>query len=153
MSQGASHCERGREMIVTFTISGEDIPRIVDQPIRSLGRLYTSGLSDKDMGKIILWQLSEGLSKIDVVLSLHLVPKGDVSSKVVRSHLISSKSDGGKNQLLHPQIGASRPSYGPRQARRRGRTLLLQRSPGRAQSEVCGTGAVGVVDNLGGFEV
>ncbi len=30
---------------VTFTISGEDIPRIVDQPIRSLGRLYTSGLS------------------------------------------------------------------------------------------------------------
>ncbi len=65
MSQGASHCERGREMIVTFTISGEDIPRIVDQPIRSLGRLYTSGLSDKDMGKIILRQLSEGLSKID----------------------------------------------------------------------------------------
>ncbi len=50
---------------VTFTISGEDIPRIVDQPIRSLGRLYTSGLSDKDMGKIILRQLSEGLSKID----------------------------------------------------------------------------------------
>ncbi len=64
-SQGASHCERGREMIVTFTINGEDIPRIVDQPIRSLGRLYTSGLSDKDMGKIILRQLSEGLSKID----------------------------------------------------------------------------------------
>ncbi len=50
---------------VTFTISGEDIPRIVDQPIRSLGRLYISGLSDKDMGKIILRQLSEGLSKID----------------------------------------------------------------------------------------
>ncbi len=50
---------------VTFTISGEDIPRIVDQPIRSLGRLYTSGLSDKYMGKIILRQLSKGLSKID----------------------------------------------------------------------------------------
>ncbi|KAI7794830.1 polyprotein [Triplophysa rosa] len=50
---------------VTFTISGEDIPRIVDQPIRSLGRLYTAGLSDKDMGKTILRQLSEGLSKID----------------------------------------------------------------------------------------
>ncbi|KAJ8352978.1 hypothetical protein AAFF_G00124830, partial [Aldrovandia affinis] len=50
---------------VTFTIGGEDIPRIVDQPIRSLGRLYTSRLSDKDMGKTILQQLSEGLSKID----------------------------------------------------------------------------------------
>ncbi|KAJ8398944.1 hypothetical protein AAFF_G00416110 [Aldrovandia affinis] len=50
---------------VTFTICGEDIPRIVDQPIRSLGRLYTSRLSDKDMGKTILQQLSEGLSKID----------------------------------------------------------------------------------------
>ncbi len=50
---------------VTFTISGENIPRIVDQPIRSLGRLYTSGHSDKDMGKIILRLLSEGLSKID----------------------------------------------------------------------------------------
>ncbi|KAJ8393342.1 hypothetical protein AAFF_G00062430 [Aldrovandia affinis] len=50
---------------VTFTIGGEDIPRIVDQPIRSLGRLYTSRFSDKDMGKTILQQLSEGLSKID----------------------------------------------------------------------------------------
>ncbi|XP_028448018.1 uncharacterized protein LOC114564703 [Perca flavescens] len=56
---------RKGERTDTFTISGEDIPRIVDQPIRSLGRLYTSGLSDKDMGKIILRQLSEGLSKID----------------------------------------------------------------------------------------
>ncbi len=26
---------------------------------------FEKGLSDKDMGKIILWQLSEGLSKID----------------------------------------------------------------------------------------
>ncbi|CAJ1048449.1 PREDICTED: uncharacterized protein LOC107738138 [Xyrichtys novacula] len=36
---------------VTFTIGGEVIPLIADQPIQSLGRLYTSGLSDKDMGK------------------------------------------------------------------------------------------------------
>ncbi len=27
-----------------------------------------------------------------------------MASKVVRSHLISSKSDGGKSQLLHPQM-------------------------------------------------
>ncbi len=39
-----------------------------------------------------------------VVLSLHLVPKGNVASKVVRSHLISSKSDGGKSRLLHLQM-------------------------------------------------
>ena len=50
---------------VAFTIGGEDIPLIVDQPIRSLERLYTSGLSDKDMGKTILQQLSEGLAKSD----------------------------------------------------------------------------------------
>ncbi|KAM3858867.1 thioredoxin reductase 1, cytoplasmic-like [Diretmus argenteus] len=50
---------------VAFSISGEDIPRIVDQPIRSLGRQYTSNLSDKEMGKTILSQLSEGLAKIN----------------------------------------------------------------------------------------
>ncbi len=29
---------------------------------------------------------------------------GDVASDAVRSHLISSKPDGGKSQLLHPQM-------------------------------------------------
>ncbi|KAJ8351711.1 hypothetical protein SKAU_G00231870 [Synaphobranchus kaupii] len=48
-----------------FTIGGENIPLIVDQPIRSLGRQYTSSLSDKEMGKAILQQLSAGLSQID----------------------------------------------------------------------------------------
>ncbi|KAJ8339212.1 hypothetical protein SKAU_G00359980 [Synaphobranchus kaupii] len=48
-----------------FTISGENIPLIVDQPIRRLGRQYTSSLSDKEMGKAILQQLSAGLSRID----------------------------------------------------------------------------------------
>ncbi|KAL7388165.1 hypothetical protein ABVT39_008471 [Epinephelus coioides] len=46
-----------------FTIGGDDIACIVDQPIRSLGRQYNSSLSDKDMGKAIFQQLSEGLAK------------------------------------------------------------------------------------------
>lgn len=50
---------------VAFSISGEHLPRIVDQPIRSLGRQYTSDLSDKEIGKTILSQLSEGLAKIN----------------------------------------------------------------------------------------
>ena len=49
----------------TFTIGGENIPLIADQPIRSLGRHYTSSLSDKSMGRTILQQLSAGLEKID----------------------------------------------------------------------------------------
>lgn len=46
----------------TFNIGGEVIPCIADQPIRSLGKHYTSSLSDKDMGKNILQQLSADLS-------------------------------------------------------------------------------------------
>ncbi|KAJ8375800.1 hypothetical protein SKAU_G00063800 [Synaphobranchus kaupii] len=49
----------------TFTIGGENIPRIVDQPIQSLGRQYTSSLSNKEVGKTSLEQLSAGLSKIN----------------------------------------------------------------------------------------
>ncbi|XP_061923023.1 uncharacterized protein LOC133662864 [Entelurus aequoreus] len=89
---------------VIFTVSVEDIPLIVDQPIRSLGRLYIPGLSDKDMGKIILQQLSEGLSKSDagqLPWVLLPVPKDDVASEAVRSHVISRKPDGSKSQLFH----------------------------------------------------
>ncbi len=50
---------------LTLNLPLKQCKYIIGQPIRSLGRLYTSGLSDKDMGKIILRQLSEGLSKID----------------------------------------------------------------------------------------
>ena len=50
---------------VTFIIGGENIPRIADQPIRSLGRQYTASLSDKEIGKTTLQQLSAGLAKID----------------------------------------------------------------------------------------
>lgn len=39
-----------------FTISGENIPIIADQPIQSLGRQYTSSLSHKEMGKAMLQQ-------------------------------------------------------------------------------------------------
>lgn len=45
---------------VTFN----NIPRIGDQPIRSLGRQYTSCHLDKEMGKTIYQQLLAGLAKI-----------------------------------------------------------------------------------------
>lgn len=50
---------------VTFTIGGENIPRIANQPINSLGRQYTSSVSYKEVGKTILQQLSAGLAKMD----------------------------------------------------------------------------------------
>lgn len=77
---------------VTFNIGSENIPLIADQPIRSLGRHYTANLSDKDIGKTTLQQLSAGLAKIDssqlpgnykVVFQLHIVPKGNVAAEVV----------------------------------------------------------------------
>lgn len=50
---------------VTFTIGRENIPRIANQPIHSLGRQYTSNVSYKEMEKTILQQLSAGLAKMD----------------------------------------------------------------------------------------
>lgn len=46
-------------------MDGEEIPNLIDQPVRSLGRLYTSDLSDKHMAVSITSQLSDGLKKID----------------------------------------------------------------------------------------
>ncbi|KAK7930262.1 hypothetical protein WMY93_006657 [Mugilogobius chulae] len=50
---------------LTTWARGEEIPRLVDQPIRSLGRDYTADLSDKQAGKVVQKQLVEGLAKID----------------------------------------------------------------------------------------
>ncbi|KAJ8393505.1 hypothetical protein AAFF_G00059780 [Aldrovandia affinis] len=44
---------------------GEQIPLLVTEPIQSLGRQYTAELSDKQMGKTIQKQLSDGLARID----------------------------------------------------------------------------------------
>ncbi|KAJ8393990.1 hypothetical protein AAFF_G00055230 [Aldrovandia affinis] len=48
-----------------FVAGGEQIPLLVTQPIQSLGRQYTAELSDKQMGKAIQKQLSDGLARID----------------------------------------------------------------------------------------
>ena len=48
-----------------FVAGGERIPLLSEHPIRSLGREYTSELSDKQMGRAVLKQLSDGLAKID----------------------------------------------------------------------------------------
>ncbi|CAL8271355.1 unnamed protein product [Merluccius merluccius] len=50
---------------ISFSVNGEKIPLLVDQPVRSLERLYTADLSDKHMAAIVTSQLSDGLSKID----------------------------------------------------------------------------------------
>lgn len=48
-----------------FTVGRERIPLLADQPIKSLGRYYTAELSDKQAGKAVMKQLTDGLSRID----------------------------------------------------------------------------------------
>ncbi|KAJ8375377.1 hypothetical protein SKAU_G00059570 [Synaphobranchus kaupii] len=50
---------------ISFSVDGEKIPLLVEQPVQSLGRLYTADLSDKHMTSSIITQLSEGLGKLD----------------------------------------------------------------------------------------
>ncbi|KAJ8334019.1 hypothetical protein SKAU_G00413380 [Synaphobranchus kaupii] len=50
---------------ISFSVDGAKIPLLVEQPVRSLGRLYTADLSDKHMTSSIMTQLSEGLGKLD----------------------------------------------------------------------------------------
>ncbi|KAG1932793.1 hypothetical protein F2P79_020826 [Pimephales promelas] len=50
---------------ITFAIGGENIPLLSEQPVKSLGRQYTADLSDKQMGKTVMKQLSDGLARID----------------------------------------------------------------------------------------
>ncbi len=47
-----------------FTAGGEKIPLLAEQPIRSLGREYTTELSDRQMGRMVQKQLREGLTRI-----------------------------------------------------------------------------------------
>lgn len=48
-----------------FMAGGEKIPLLAEQPIRSLGRQYTSELSDRQMGRLVQKQLTDGLARID----------------------------------------------------------------------------------------
>lgn len=53
--------------IVSFVLGREKIPLLSDKPIKSLGRQYTVELSDKQMGRVAMKQLSESLAKIDQI--------------------------------------------------------------------------------------
>lgn len=50
---------------ISFSVSGEETPRVADQPVRSLGRLYTAHLSDKNLAVSVTTQLTDGLRQID----------------------------------------------------------------------------------------
>lgn len=49
----------------TFHVGAKPIPQLAEQPLKSLGRLNTADLSDKQIGKFARQQLAEGLAKID----------------------------------------------------------------------------------------
>ncbi len=65
----------------TFVVGSEKTPVLSKQPIKSLGRQYTAELSDKQMRRSVLKQLSEGLARLDQKseLPLHTLQEGDVA--------------------------------------------------------------------------
>ncbi|CAM4420094.1 unnamed protein product [Leuciscus chuanchicus] len=46
-------------------VNSEKIPILAEQPVWSLGKLYTADLSDKHMANTVMPQLTEGLTRID----------------------------------------------------------------------------------------
>lgn len=56
---------RGVRNDTIFVVSREKIPLLSEQPIKSLERQYTAELSDKQMGRTVIKQLTDGLSRID----------------------------------------------------------------------------------------
>ena len=56
---------RGRQKQQRFTIAGEQMPTVKDQPVKSLGRWYEGTLSDRSRGIAIMRQAEEGLRAID----------------------------------------------------------------------------------------
>lgn len=59
------YVRRVRNDSTIFVFGGEKIPLLSEQPIKSLGRQYAAELSDKQMGKTVMKQLSDGLTRID----------------------------------------------------------------------------------------
>lgn len=52
----------------------------------------------QDQFKPVTWKLQ------GVVLQFHIVPKGNVATESVQSHLVSCEQDGCKDQPIHPQM-------------------------------------------------
>ncbi|KAL6466887.1 hypothetical protein MHYP_G00246910 [Metynnis hypsauchen] len=64
-SRSLSILKGARNDLISFAVDGERIPLLAEQPVRSLGRLYTADLSDTHMPATIMQQLTDGLGRID----------------------------------------------------------------------------------------
>ena len=57
--------QKGRQKQQKFTIAGEQMPTVKEQPVKSLGRWYAGTLSDRSRGVAIMKQAEDGLKAID----------------------------------------------------------------------------------------
>ncbi|XP_035826308.1 uncharacterized protein LOC106012167 [Aplysia californica] len=56
---------KGKQKQLKFTIAGEQMPTVKEQPVKSLGRWYSGTLSDRSQGVEIMMQAENGLKAID----------------------------------------------------------------------------------------
>lgn len=70
-SRSVSIRKGARRDNISFSVDGKEIPCLAEQLVKSLGRLYTADLSDKNMTVSVTAQLTAGLKKIDQSLLLH----------------------------------------------------------------------------------
>ena len=56
---------KGRTKEVRFTIAGDPMPTVKEEPVKSLGRWYSENLTDRSRGVEIFNQAVEGLKSID----------------------------------------------------------------------------------------
>ena len=56
---------KGKQKEVIFTIGGEAMPTVKQQPVKSLGRMYSGSLNDRHKGVAVHEEADEGLVKID----------------------------------------------------------------------------------------
>ena len=56
---------KGKQIEVRYTIAGEPIPTVREQPVKSLGRMYKENLSDRGQGVEIFNQATDSLKEID----------------------------------------------------------------------------------------
>lgn len=62
-SQSQSIRKEAQNDHISFSFDGENILLLLEQPVRSLGRLYSTDLLDKHMVDSVMAQFSEGLVK------------------------------------------------------------------------------------------
>ena len=56
---------KGKQKQHKFTIAGEQMPTIKEEPVKSLGRWYAGTLSDRSRGVEVMKQAEDGLKAID----------------------------------------------------------------------------------------